>query len=118
MHTLPKASRLSDAADIQSMFKQGKACATKHFVFLYKKNPHNIPRLAIAIKRKRFKNIVKRNQCQRWLKECFRHSKDQTKHLDVLILGRKHIKQFNDLSYNEVTAQWQTFLRQKKSPAR
>ena len=113
-HTLPKQSRMRQKVDFTTLFKQGKAISTHQFVFLYRHNTLHYPRFAVSIKAKRFNNIVCRNQCQRWLKECFRRSKDQLTDIDVIVLSRKNISFKRPLTYQEIQAQWQNFLSRLK----
>lgn len=81
--------RLRHARDFERLLHQPFCRSTDEMItVLARHNDRTIPRLGLAISRKRVGRAVERNLIKRVIRESFRHSRHRLRGLDLLVIGR------------------------------
>lgn len=92
-----KSSRLLNAADYRAVFDQVDwKVSSKEILCLSRDNGSDHPRLGLVIAKKNVRLAVQRNRVKRIIRESFRLHQHQLPPLDIIILARKGINDFNN----------------------
>ena len=86
----PKASRLLTADDYQAVFANNHyKVSCRHFLILALRNSEASSRLGLVVAKKNIASAAQRNRLKRLIRESFRHRKQETNNLDLIVLVRK-----------------------------
>ncbi|WP_317932853.1 ribonuclease P protein component [Halioxenophilus sp. WMMB6] len=104
-----KQLRLLNACDFQSVFAEPSSRASHpNLLVLARQNQLSHPRLGIVVAKKNVRFANQRNRIKRLIRESFRHQQDYLGGIDVIVLARKNLDQFDNAAiYKIVTKQWQ-----------
>jgi len=81
-----RESRLLTPGQFQTVFSKPVRFGSSHITVLITPNPDNIPRLGLAIAKKRVKLAVQRNRIKRQIRESFRLNQHQLPYIDMVIM--------------------------------
>nr|VFJ55095.1 MAG: ribonuclease P protein component [Candidatus Kentron sp. FW] len=87
----PRSLRLRHKRDYARVFRDPCRSTDASAVVLGKPNKRDIPRLGLAISKRRVPHAVARNRVKRLIRESFRTHQQQLRGLDVVIIGRPPI---------------------------
>lgn len=100
-HAFTKAHRLLTPHDFQRVFdKPIKKIHTEHLLLFVQTTPNpasNIPRLGLAITKKKLKKAVMRNHLKRLTREYFRLNTPKLGAIDVVLIVKKTYTKDTDL---------------------
>ena len=108
MTALPKDNRLKKRSDFKKIYTSGaKAIKTEHFTFLVKPNVYTFCRIGVVVRKKIFKQAVKRNYIRRVTNSLFLKDKKTLTSIDVIAILTRPI----NLSFTDIQADWSQFLK-------
>lgn len=108
MTALPKDNRLKKRSDFAKIYNSGaKAIRTKHFTFLVKPKLLDSNRMGVVVRKKIFKQAVKRNYIRRVANSLFMVDKQRLASSDIIAILSKPI----NLSFNDIQQDWLYFLK-------
>ena len=91
-----KRSRLIGKGDFQDVFRRPEKSLDPYFTVLARANELGFPRLGLAISRKSAKSAVVRNRIKRVIRESFRQHQKTLGSVDVVVIGRAGVGQWNN----------------------
>jgi len=92
-----RSRRLLKAADYRAVFDHVDwKVSSREILCLVRDNGSNHPRLGLVIAKKNVRHAVQRNRVKRIIRESFRLNQHQLPPLDLIILARKGIDEFNN----------------------
>jgi len=86
--TYPRKYRLVTKAEFKSVFDNAQKISQKHLLVLYKPNQYLYSRLGLVVAKRFANKAVSRNRIKRVLRESFRHSFENLKGMDIIIIAR------------------------------
>lgn len=86
---LPRAARLSRAADFAALGRNAPALGSRHFVARYKPSPSGVARVAQSVSKRVSKRAVQRNRIKRQIRTAFRQHRHLLPPLDLLVIARQ-----------------------------
>ncbi|MEE2770520.1 MAG: ribonuclease P protein component [Pseudomonadota bacterium] len=108
MTALPKDFKLIKKSDFLNVYNSNaRAIKTKHFIFLVKDNTQQKTRLGVVVRKKIFKQAVKRNYIRRVMNSLFIQDQKDVGHIDIVTILSRPIK----LNFEEIKQDWKLFLR-------
>ena len=90
MHAFGKTHRLLKKIDYDHVFNDAKKIVTDHFVFLYRINTLNHPRLGLALSKKKIAKAHDRNRLKRLVRESFRLS-NTLPAVDLIVMAKSGV---------------------------
>ncbi len=85
---LPRAARLTRAADFAALDSTASAIGGRHFLIRYRTSAATGARCAQAVSRRVHRHAVQRNRIKRQIRESFRRARAQLAPLDLLVIAR------------------------------
>lgn len=85
---LPRAARLTRAADFAALGRDAAALGTRHFVARYRLSPSGHARMAQSVSKRVHKSAVQRNRIKRQIRTAFRLRREHMPALDMLVIAR------------------------------
>lgn len=105
---LQKRARLLKAADFNRVFNKSKRSADQYFTVLARPNDKGLPRLGLAISKKRVTLAVTRNRIKRLIRESFRHKQHRLCRADyIVIAGHQCSNTNNGRLFRSLEQHWQ-----------
>jgi ribonuclease P protein component len=105
---LQKRARLLKAADFNRVFNKAKRSADQYFTVLARPNDKDLPRLGLAISKKRVTLAVTRNRINRVIRESFRHKQHGLCRADYVVMaGHQCSKTNNRRLFRSLEKHWQ-----------
>ncbi|MDX1595000.1 MAG: ribonuclease P protein component [Gammaproteobacteria bacterium] len=92
----PKRARLLTRRDFDRVFARAKRSSDEGLVLLARPNGCDGARLGLAIARKHVRHAVERNRIKRLVRESFRHHRSQLGPLDVVVLARRGLAEWDN----------------------
>lgn len=110
--SLPRHERLRLRKDFDRVFRNGKVLQSDLFTVICVKNELTHNRIAVVV-RKKFGKAHDRNKIRRWLKEAYRHMKnDIARGYDIVVLPRKALSEiFKKTSYHSIESELLSLLK-------
>ena len=93
--TFPKTHRLLCRAHYSYVFNKADRLSNPYITLLYRKNDLGIPRLGLMPSKKAMRRAVARNVFKRMAREGFRLHQHQLPAVDVILLPKKGVKEFD-----------------------
>lgn len=87
-HGFPRSARLLSAGDYSQVFKQNKRYSDNYWTILVRRDDSRLPRLGLAIAKKRAKRAVDRNKIKRVAREAFRYEQSTLAGLEMVVMNR------------------------------
>jgi len=109
---LQKHAKLLKAAEFDQVFKQSVRSSDQYFTVLARPNKQDLPRLGLAISKKRVRLAVGRNRLKRLIRENFRLSEQNACADYVVMAGSGAAKASNEDLLSALEKHWKT-LKQK-----
>lgn len=115
MAKFSRAMRMNSPRDYTRVFRQAKRVSGDGLMILAVENKIGHPRLGLAIAKKHLKLANHRNRLKRIIRESFRQHQSDFASIDVVVLSRADIKQYDSAQiwaaleqhWLTVVAQWQ-----------
>ena len=89
--TFPKALRLRTPRQFRHVFSRATRFANRHWTLLVRPNGLPIPRMGLAIARKKVGKACRRNRIKRLAREAFRRHKRKLVGYDIVVLAREGV---------------------------
>lgn len=83
--------RLRNAKRITEVFKFGKSLHGKYVFIKYISNKQDVPRVAVSVSTKIFKQAIKRNRIKRLIREVLKLRLSHLPKLDILVIAKSAI---------------------------
>lgn len=84
----PATARLRQAAEFRAVFAQGSKRVSRGFVVIAAPSGAAVPRIGLALAKRRIARAVDRNRVKRVLRESFRLNRHHLGALDIVVLAR------------------------------
>jgi len=91
-----KRARLLNAVEFNRVFDKAVRSSDQYFTVLARPNDNEIPRLGLAISKKRARFAVTRNRLKRLIRESFRHKQHELCCADFIILAGQQCSNANN----------------------
>ena len=105
---LQKRARLLKASEFKRVFDKAVRSSDQYFTVLARQNDIGIPRLGLAISKKRAKLAVTRNRLKRIIRESFRNKQHELCGADYIVLaGFKSNRATNSRLIQSLEQHWQ-----------
>lgn len=85
--SFPRSHKLTKKSDFLRLRSNSRKLVSRHWIVFYQKNGTELPRVATTVSA-RFGNAVRRNRFKRWIRENFRHHKEDFKGYDVHFVAK------------------------------
>lgn len=109
---LQKRARLLKAADFQRVFDKSVRSSDRYFTVLARYNTLNLPRLGLAISKRKAKLSVQRNRLKRLVRENFRQSAYNINADYVVMAGQQSSTASNTDLFQSLDKHWR-ILKEK-----
>lgn len=115
MYEFSRKYRLASKQDIQSVFAKPSKFSRKYLLVLARANQKDHARVAIIINKNYVKLTVDRNSIRRVIRDSFRHTKDQLKGLDIIVLIRSECTPLDKKALrDDIAYLWQQLINSLK----
>lgn len=99
--SFPRQRRLVTKAEFKSIFDKSKKISQRYLVILYKPNQSGHARLGVIVAKRSVNSAVERHRIKRIARESFRHSQEQLKGIDIIIIARGQCDQLSNQKLRE-----------------
>jgi ribonuclease P protein component len=90
-----RSVRLLKPIDYKKVFESSTRVSTRYLTLLARDNAMGVARLGLAISRKNVKRAVDRNRIKRHVRESFRHNQLLLSGLDIVVMVRGGMREFD-----------------------